>query len=479
MFQMSLPKSVSALALAAMLLSVAGCANRDGVPATSSQVAGSLETGVTHHQSKVQYAIRDLGSLGGSDGAGATAEVISNNGLALGTSNLAGDKTQHGFVWRNGKMIDLGTLGGLNSNEQGVPLSDALGLIAGTAQTNTVDPLKEYWGSFTFYCGNSGACRGYKDLVRGFVWRDGVATALPTFGGNNARAYSINDNSQVVGFAEDKTRDHGCPTPQLLHVDAALWQPGGQRERSQFSIHRLPPMNGDTVAIAAAINDQGLVAGTSGSCSGLLTSSEVHSVLWDDGAVIDMGNLGGSCCNSPVDINSRGQVVGYSAMAGNKTFHAFLWHRGTKMIDLGVLPGYAMSFAFGINDQGVIVGGSCADIYFNGCTAAIWRNGEWTDLNTLIRASAGIHLFFGNDINAGGEIATYAFDPITKEYHAAVAIPCDKNHARDTACQASNRTTTPQIGSRQRSPDPETVLQLFQHRLPFGRFPIATASSTR
>jgi probable HAF family extracellular repeat protein len=51
----------------------------------------------------------DLGTLGGTVG---TANWMNNRGQVVGTSNLAGDATHHGFLWDEGKLIDLGTLGG-------------------------------------------------------------------------------------------------------------------------------------------------------------------------------------------------------------------------------------------------------------------------------------------------------------------------------------------------------------------------------
>ena len=44
-------------------------------------------------------------------------------------------------------------------------------------------------------------------------------------------------------------------------------------------------------------------------------------------------------------------------LPGDTTAHGFLWQNGT-MTDLGTLPGDVGSAAFGINDQGQVVGGS-------------------------------------------------------------------------------------------------------------------------
>ena len=65
----------------------------------------------------------------------------------------------------------------------------------------------------------------------------------------------------------------------------------------------------------------------------------------------DLGTLGGPNSKSR-GINNRGEIVGYSLIAGN--YHAFLFSHG-QMLDLGTLGG-PTSQAFGINDRGQIVG---------------------------------------------------------------------------------------------------------------------------
>lgn len=54
--------------------------------------------------------VKDLGSLGGKQNN--VAYAINNYGQVVGISDLAGDSTSHAFFWQNGIMIDLGTLPG-------------------------------------------------------------------------------------------------------------------------------------------------------------------------------------------------------------------------------------------------------------------------------------------------------------------------------------------------------------------------------
>ena len=58
-------------------------------------------------------------------------------------------------------------------------------------------------------------------------------------------------------------------------------------------------------------------------------------------------------------LNDRGDVVGFAdARGGRKPIHAILWKRGkvARAVDLGVLPGYVASEAYGINNQRVVFG---------------------------------------------------------------------------------------------------------------------------
>src|SRR5207253_7855655 len=94
--------------------------------------------------------------------------------------------------------------------------------------------------------------------------------------------------------------------------------------------------------------------GISGNCFGFL-----RNVLWQHGTVIDLGNLGGTVTNEPNNINNQGQVVGFSDLPGDASFHAFLWAEDKGMQDLGTLPGDVFSGGDGNNDKGQVVGSSC------------------------------------------------------------------------------------------------------------------------
>jgi probable HAF family extracellular repeat protein len=161
------------------------------------------------HQQKVQYVVKDLGALGGSQGV---AEGISDRGWVVGDATLPGDQSVHATLWREGVVTDLGTLGGVNSQEQW-PVKDNRGLVVGAAETAAADPFNEDFCGFDV---NSGGVVPPTGLICvGFLWKNGVMTGLATLGGNNAQALGINNRGQAVGMAEESSQDLNCIPPRF------------------------------------------------------------------------------------------------------------------------------------------------------------------------------------------------------------------------------------------------------------------------
>jgi probable HAF family extracellular repeat protein len=233
---------------------------------------------------------------------------------------------------------------------------------------------------------------------------------LPTLGGTNGFATGANNKGQIIGWAENTVHDATCVVPQVLQFRAVVWGPKvGQ-------IRELPPLPGDTVSAATALNDRGQVVGISGICDRAIGRfSAIHAVLWQNGKVIDIGNLGGVAWNTPMSVNEHGDVVGFSntssAAGGGFAAHAFLWTRRDGIRDLGTLPGDSTSQALGINERREIVGTSC-DASFS-CRAFLWRDGVMTDLNTLVASDYHGTLITANDINQSGRITGQALEHAT------------------------------------------------------------------
>jgi probable HAF family extracellular repeat protein len=250
-------------------------------------------------------------------------------------------------------------------------------------------------------------------------------------GGVNASFGGINNQGEVSGYAETKTRDPKCPSgvalngtgPQVLDYEAVIWGPG------KNEIRELRPLPGDTVGVAFWINDKSQAVGMSGTCANTAIppfATSAHAVLWENGSVTDLGNLGGTANpaqlaigNTAYAINNQGQVTGVSALSST-TAHAFLWTWETGMRDLGTLPG---DILLGINNRGEVIGNSATSA---GPMANphpfLWKDGVMVDLNTLIPAGSPLLLLTAAAINDRGQITGFG---VTSEgdVHAYLATP--------------------------------------------------------
>jgi probable HAF family extracellular repeat protein len=360
-----------------------------------------------------RYDVAELPSLGGASSAGFS---INDRGWVAGRSNLPSNQNRHATLWRNGSLTDLGTLGSRERNSAvRWPVKNVRGLITGISQTDEPDPNGENWSCSAFFPAATGT--GYRCL--GFRWQNGVMTPLPTLGGTNGFAAGSNNAGQIVGWAENSTHDPTCVAPQVLQFRPVVWGPNPQR------IRELPLLPDDTSGAATAINDRGQIVGITGICDQAIGRfSAIHAVLWENGHVTDIGNLGGVAWHTPNAINRKGDVVGFSNFSaddgGEYHPHAFLWTKDDGIRDLGTLPAPLddTSEAWGIDDSGQVAGRSC-DVDGN-CHAFLWQNGVMTDLN---RAASEDTLIAAYDIDNFGRITGQAFDDEAGEFVAFFATP--------------------------------------------------------
>jgi probable HAF family extracellular repeat protein len=357
----------------------------------------------------IRYVVSDLGTL--PDGPFSQAIGVTTNGVVNGASALP-DGTQHAVLWYRGSITDIATpgLGGSNSGAFGI---NERGQASGLAETSAQDPNREdFCGYGTFF------------VCLPFLWHNGVMKPLPTLGGNNGEAGQINNRGEVAGNTENTTIDSTCPanSPQVFEEKPVVWKNGHVKELDTFP--------GDPDGWAFGINDKGQVVGASGICAPLNPQTGVyvlsrHALLWDKDTVTDLGNLGGTGAFGPGniagEINNRGQVVGTSDLAGDTTFHGFLWTEETGIRDLGTLLGDFASAALGINDRGEVVGVSF-DANFTP-RAFVRHNGRMIDLNKLA-PDTPLYLLFAHGINSRSEIVGFGVNG-TGEVHAFLATPGD------------------------------------------------------
>jgi probable HAF family extracellular repeat protein len=358
-----------------------------------------------------RYTISYLDDLGGSRNR---AAGISNSGLVAGFVNRPGNATRVAALWRNDSLDTLGTLGGPNSIVQWPGISNN-GIVVGITELAALDPLNEEWSCTAFLPSVTG------HICRGFVWRNGVMDTLPTLGGNQGFATSVNSSGQVVGWAETPVHDPTCNAPQVLQFRAVMWDTKSGTKRE------LRPLPGDSTSAATGINNRGQAVGISGECDiavGQLSAQ--HSVLWEKDSVIDIGDLGGDAWHTPMDIDDAGNVVGFSNPKGviGIVFnpHAFLWTRAGGIRDLGTLPGDVNSQGLGVNSSLQVVGVS------SGATnrAFLWENGVMQDLNSLVGPDFPDVLIVAQHINEDGVIVGRAVLHGTTRQVPFVATPVSR-----------------------------------------------------
>jgi probable HAF family extracellular repeat protein len=395
--------------------------------------------------------ITDLGVLEGGDTS--LAGWISANGLVVGLSQngeidplIPGFPEVRGVLWRNGEILDLGTLpeGGFESSANAV---NNRGQVVGIA-LNTVEDPCSFFG-FT--------------QARAFLWQNGAMQDLGTLGGPDADAELINDAGQIAGisYTDSINPASGCPS---LHT--FFWDNGTMLDVGTF---------GGTSTEVAALNQRGELVGI----SNLAGDQTFHPFLWSKGQLTDLGTLGGDT-GSVNWINDRGEIVGKADLPGPapQLHDAVLWKNGQK-IDLGVLPGDSCSNAYFVNSHGEIVGTS-ESLELRTLSEPIGRHaflrepgGPLTDLNTLIPPGASLDLTHAVAINDRGEIAGFGVPPECAPQdvglcgHAYMLIPCGVGEeCLNTTLGASTELAVPSLLSNNRSQSlPANPFQKFRNRV--------------
>jgi probable HAF family extracellular repeat protein len=362
-----------------------------------------------------QYNVSDLPSLGTNSGGNS----INDRSWVGGYSNVPDDSARHAALWRDGHRTDLGTLGGPNSSVIW-SVKNTRGIMAGISQTSMLQPKGEVWSQPVFFGGPDAV----KYVCLGFVWKQGHMTPLSTLGGDNGIATGANNRGLVVGWAENTCQDSTCVLPQVLQFRPVFWDTDNNNK-----IHELPMAFGDTSGAATAINDRNQVVGISGICDQAIgRHTAKHAVLWHDGKVTDLGDLGAKWWNTPTAINQRGDVVGFAgdpAFPEGDLLHGFIWTKEHGIRPLGALPNrtpeHVQSQAYGINERRQVVGISC-DADSVDCRAFIWENGVMRDLNDF-KGGYPNRLERGKDINDRGEITGRAVDASGTIRTTFLAVP--------------------------------------------------------
>jgi probable HAF family extracellular repeat protein len=300
--------------------------------------------------------ITDLGTLGGGGGGGGplvNSSVVwpgeNENGMIVGISQTATRDTLGetwscsafmtftgftcvGFVWENGVMKALPTLGGDNGFAAGV---NNRAQVVGWAETRVVDPT----------------CRAPQKLqFRAVLWepKKGRMRELPPLPGDStSAATAINERGDVVGISGRCDVAVGRFSAQR----SVLWTDGQPGE--------IANLGGETWHTPMALNERGDVVGFSNPPGDVNGSFLVHAFLWTrDAGIKDLGTLPGDSTSQALGINERRQVVGVSTSRAGRN-RAFFWEDGvmydlTDIVDAGF--GDSLVTAQHINDAGRITG---------------------------------------------------------------------------------------------------------------------------
>jgi probable HAF family extracellular repeat protein len=435
-----------------------------------------------HDRQHQSYQFVDLGTFGGPSSYYVfTSSTLNKHGVATGTADTTIPDpyapfcfspeclVTHTFQWQEGMLSDLGALPGVNSS---IPNAiNANGAIAGISENGAIDPPT-----------------GFAEYD-GVVWQDGQIINLGTFGGNFSYAGDINDQGQVAGFGLTTTPDSFflgdlCfNNPFATQMLAFIWQGG--------ALQNLGTLGGPD-SCGYWINQRGQVAGMSFTNSTINPNTgfpTTHPFVWNGKRMLDVGTLGGTLAlgAAVVPLNDRGEMVGFSNLAGDATFHpflwtkskgiedlgtlggnngeansinnagmivgkadlpgsqthdAFLWTKKAGMKDLGTQDGDPCSNALSINSRGQIVGGSsdCSNFLH----AFLWeKGGPMIDLNRFVPPGSGLTLTEATFINDRGDISVQAVLS-NGDTHTALLIPCD---GKGEDCQDGNaRAGTSKVG---------------------------------
>jgi probable HAF family extracellular repeat protein len=158
-------------------------------------------------------------------------------------------------------------------------------------------------------------------------------------------------------------------------------------------------------SIANGINNNGQVVGGVGFVDGFSDTLPHHAFLYSGGNLTDLGVLHepGFTMSVATAINDNGQVVGWSFSAFQ---HAFLYSKGI-MINL-TPPEYELSSANGINNKDQVVGSfNISDNLGGGSLyhAFLYSSGNMIDLGTL----PGYTESYGQGINDNGQVVGTAY----------------------------------------------------------------------
>jgi probable HAF family extracellular repeat protein len=236
------------------------------------------------------------------------------------------------FVWENGQLRELDTLGGYNGFATG---TNNRRQTVGWAENTVRDP----------------SCTDTQVLqFHAVMWgpgKDQIKDLRPLPGDSASSATAINDRGEVVGISGSCDRAFGRFSARHM----VMWKKGRPIEiRNLGGVAWNTPM---------AINRRGEVVGFANRSAADGAAFRPRAFLAKKpGKIEDLGALGTDPYSQALGINDARQIVGVSYSEGFATCRAFLWEDDV-MLDLNELaPEYSgeLCAANDINNRGEITG---------------------------------------------------------------------------------------------------------------------------
>jgi probable HAF family extracellular repeat protein/parallel beta-helix repeat protein len=277
----------------------------------SGYVAGVMRVGGTDYNIIYDFKeVTTLPFLSGYERAGAGI-YLNKNRQAGGTYSSTTNSDSRGFLFQNGNITNVGTLGGPNMIITGINNSGAMSGYTGIGNSFPYHAIIYENGklkdlgtlSHDFSRGidinNLGHVTGWSNVVAGqnniyhaFLYKNGQMLDLGTLGGDIVSiGGAVNDSDYVVGVSENY-----LATPQTSR--AFVWYGGG-------SMESLPLFGSTTVSTAFDINNNNFIIGR---CN---NNSISVPVIWIDGQVYNINNLvdPGYSVSELKAINNNNQIL--------------------------------------------------------------------------------------------------------------------------------------------------------------------------
>ncbi len=268
-----------------------------------------------------RYRVTDLGAHFEVTGINDSGEVVGNRQLP--------DGHWHAYLFANGRMRDLGTLGGPDSFAVGIRADGAVIGYADEAEVTEV------------------TVRGVQHRSSIFIYAHGKMRLFRGRGVSSLAGWRICDLNNRGQFAVKSASLQGAifSNGGIVRLGTLVpagvgWKLGSNLASDGTQTPNMVYREG--YAFPTRINDTGDVIGVAATRAG------ERSFLYSHGVLHELKGFHAK------DINASGEIVG-SCRGPDGTIHAGLFVNG-KITDLGIPPGFKEGRAESINASGEIVG---------------------------------------------------------------------------------------------------------------------------